>query len=377
MTQARYFDGKVLGDRQVDIIRDGDRLRFEVGSIEHVWPLTKLEVEPLGRDVRLSCKTERDARLVLSAQDWRNLSGAFAGELVRRRERGRAWLLSTLVCIAASTLLFVFVGVPAASGPLARRTPPELETRLGDNLDRQMGGFMPPCEGEEGQRILAELGTQIASGTDSPFDIRVQAVQAPMVNAMALPGGRIWVTDDLIREARSADELSAVIAHEIAHVKQRHVMQAVYRSLGIGMVLDAVVGGGSGAGQQAVILAGNATELSYGRRDETEADAHGQALLHAQGLSSRGMASFFEHMEESSGREMEDRATEFASSHPNTHRRAAVARAAERPGRSALTEEQWARVRATCSAVDYPELEDIRRRVEPRAPANLAANRRP
>jgi Zn-dependent protease with chaperone function len=74
------------------------------------------------------------------------------------------------------------------------------------------------------------------------------------------------VTDRLIALAASPDELSAVIAHEAAHVEKRHVMQSVWRSFGFGVLLDAVVGGGTGAGQQAVLLIGSSTNLARPRR---------------------------------------------------------------------------------------------------------------
>jgi beta-barrel assembly-enhancing protease len=76
----------------------------------------------------------------------------------------------------------------------------------------------------------------------------------------------VLVTGDLIELAKTPDELSAVIAHEVAHVERRHVMQGVWRSLGLGLVLDAVVGGGTGADQQAVLLMGSVTDLRFSRR---------------------------------------------------------------------------------------------------------------
>ena len=368
MTNARYFDGKSIRPHDVSVERRGDALAFAVAGTDKTWPVAKIDAVAEQTEVRLSWRGDRDARLVMATRTWRDLAGSLHQASAQRRRRGEYWIAGSLFGFAAATLLFVFVGVPALSGPLAQRTPPSLEARLGDNLERQMAGFMPRCAGAEGQAVLASLGDRIAAGADAPFDIRVQAVQAPMLNAMALPGGRVWVTDDLIREAKSPDELAAVVAHEVAHIEKRHVMQAVLRSLGIGMVLDAVVGGGSGAGQQAVILAGNATELSYGRRDETEADARGQALLHTQGLSSLGMASFFERLDDTTGRADTDAAVEFTSSHPNTQRRVAAARAAERPGAPALTEGEWQAVRTACDQVDYEELEDIRERIERAAP---------
>jgi beta-barrel assembly-enhancing protease len=182
-----------------------------------------------------------------------------------------------------------------------------------------------------------------------------------MINAFALPGGSIIVTDDLIRSAETPDEVAAVVAHEIAHVEKRHVMQAVWRSLGFGLILDAVVGGGSGAGQQAVILAGQATDLSYGRAAEHEADERGRALLQEAGFSSKGMAAFFDRLSKMEDQKLAE-AAEFAATHPASGRRAREARAAERPGAPALSAEDWRMVRSACKAED-PTLRVIRRQL--------------
>jgi predicted Zn-dependent protease len=181
-----------------------------------------------------------------------------------------------------------------------------------------------------------------------------------MVNAFALPGGAVMVTDQLIDLTRSPDELSAVIAHETAHVRQRHVMQGVWRSFGFGILLDAVVGGGSGAGQQLVLLAGSATNLRYGRAAEAEADRVGQDLLVQQGLSSQGMASFFQRLAATSEGRDASAVKELISDHPDTLRRAEASRARERPGASAFTPQDWRAIKAACHD-GYTPLQRIRR----------------
>jgi len=116
------------------------------------------------------------------------------------------------------------------------------------------------------------------------------------------------------------------------------------------MLLDLVVGGGTGAGQQAVLLAGQASELSFGRQAEAEADDVGRGFLHRQGLSSRGMGDFFERMaeDEIDTPERVDQVSEWWMTHPNTERRIEAARAAERAGAPALSQQDWERLRATC-----------------------------
>lgn len=342
---------------------DGDVLRILAEGHERVWPLRDLTVEIEADQARVSSRKDRDARLVLPVGDWNPMIGDRLAALTRKRRRREWWLIGGLTAAAAGVVLFVTVGVPALSGPVARATPVSMEQRMGDNFNGQISAFFPTCDDQAAQQTIAALGDRIAARADTPFDIRVRAVDAPMVNAFALPGGYILITDDLIREAKTPDELAAVIAHEVAHVEKRHVMQSVWRNFGVGMLLDLVVGGGTGAGQQAVILAGQASELSYSRSAELEADTRGQALLHADGMSSLGMAPFFERMAAGEKHNSVTDAAEFMNTHPDSRRRAGAARAAQRPGRAALNAEEWAEVKGLC-AVEESEnpVERLRRR---------------
>jgi Zn-dependent protease with chaperone function len=347
---ARFYDGRSALSHDAEVRLEADALDIRADGQALVWRLADLIAEVEADQVRVSNRRERDTRLVLSVEEWTALIGDRLDGRKRERRRREFWLVGGLAAVAGAVMLFVFVGVPILSGPVARATPVSMELRMGENFDAQVGAIFPTCRNEEGQRILSALGDRIAMGADTPFDIRVRAVEAPMVNAFALPGGPVLITDDLISEAESPDELAAVIAHEIAHVEMRHVMQAVWRDLGIGMLLDLVVGGGTGAGQQAVILAGQASDLTYSRDAELEADTRGQALLHAAGLSSRGMAPFFDRMARADGSGRLGEAVEFMNSHPDSSRRGRVARAGARPGLSALDAEEWRVVKAVCAA---------------------------
>lgn len=351
---ARFYDGQSAAAHDAEVSHDGRDLIIRVGSQTHAWPTRELSVDIHGGEARVS-RHRSDARLVLAEPDWNRLTAA-RGRIRSHGAGGGRGLIIGLTAVAAGLALFVFVGMPALSGPLARATPIEYERRMGDSYNAQISAIFPACENEAGQAVLADLGARIAAQADSPFEIRVRAVHAPMVNAFALPGGHVLVTGDLIAQAESPDELAAVLAHEVAHIERRHVMQGVWRSLGAGVLLDLVVGGGTGAGQQAVLLAGQASELSFGREAEREADAAGRGYLHAAGLSSRGMAPFFERMAEQEGHTPEevDEVAEWWMTHPNTARRIQAARAAERDGAPALDAGQWETLRGVC-AVDEAE----------------------
>jgi hypothetical protein len=310
--------------------------------------LEAVQIERVDDLVRVGiARSDHAARLSLTFEDWSVLTAGALRHHERHRRRQIA-LVAGLAGAAAAIAGIVFVGIPAASGPLARHTPPALERKIGENFEAQIGLGFRTCGGKPGQAALAAFGRRLSKGTNTPFDIRVRAVHAPMVNAFALPGGAIMVTDELIDLTKTPDELSAVIAHEAAHVEERHVMQGVWRSFGFGVLLDAAVGGGTGAGQQLILLMGSATNLRYSRAAEAQADTVGQDLLAAQGLSSQGMAPFFQRL--AATRESKDAAAvkELLSDHPDTLRRAKVSQARARSGASAFTPADWTAIRASC-----------------------------
>lgn len=342
---ATWYDGRSARAWPAEVSVEGGDLVIRTDQGVRLWPLKGLKVETAGDSRRLSHPIEPDARLTIPADEWAALAPALAGRIERAR-RGELRLVLGLAAAGLSVAALLFLGVPFAAGPLARVTDPKVESAFGEVYATQMTAAFPLCEGAHGQALMAWLGDRLHEASDSPLRFQVQAVEAPFMNAFALPGGTILITDDLIEEA-TPEELAAVVAHEAAHVERRHAMASAYRSAGLGLVLDLVVGGGSGAGQQAVLLAGSLTDMSYNRAAEAEADTRGQELLHAAGLSSKGMASFFDKL---SAEESREAATvrEYLSTHPvGANRRDAAARR-ERDGDPPFNAEEWKVVQKTC-----------------------------
>jgi predicted Zn-dependent protease len=356
--QGRFHDGRTTQVLPVRVWVEDETLVFHWDR-ESRWSLEAVRVELVDDRVRVAYGLDDPARLTMALADWRELTEHATGHhrAVGRRE---VRLVVALAASAAAIAGVVFVGIPAASGPLARNTPPQLERKIGQNLDAQVSLPFKTCGGSAGQAALTRLGHELGRTSQTPFDIRVRAVHAPMVNAFALPGGAILVTDGLVDLAATPDELAAVIAHETAHVEKRHVMQGVWRSFGFGVLLDAVVGGGTGAGQQAVLLMGSFTNLRYGRAAEAEADSGGQDILVEQGLSSEGMAPFFQRLVATSEGPNAKAVKELISDHPDTLRRANISRARARPGAAAFTPAEWTAIKAVCKD-GYDPLRRVRR----------------
>lgn len=146
---------------------------------------------------------------------------------------------------------------------------------------RQFGTY---DEKPELNRRVADIGRRLAAQSERPnLPWTFTVLDTPMVNAMALPGGYIYITRGMLERINSDDELAGVLGHEIAHVTARHSAQQISRSqlAQLGMVIGAVV-----AGPQVLQQYGQIAELAvgllfqkYSRGQETQADLIGTEYL--------------------------------------------------------------------------------------------------
>ena len=139
-------------------------------------------------------------------------------------------------------------------------------------------------EKPELNRLVSEIGRRIAAASDRPnLPWQFTVLDTPMVNAMALPGGYIYITRGMLERINSEDELAGVIGHEVAHVTARHAAQRISRAqlAQFGMVLGAVIAGPQAAEQygQLANLAVTLLFQRYSRGQETQADLIGTEYM--------------------------------------------------------------------------------------------------
>jgi predicted Zn-dependent protease len=235
----------------------------------------------------------------------------------RRWPRELAILLGLFVVLA----LLVLWGARSLAEAAAVRLPPSLDERLGRPSWEALKLSGQRCDDPAAQRYVASvLAPLVAALGETPFHFELMLVNTPEVNAFALPGGFMVVNSGLLAEARSGDEVAAVLAHEMSHVTLRHSTKRIAGGLGVGAALSLVLGFVD-VGAPAYTLSYLAS-LGYERSQEREADEQGQALLLRAGISPIGMATFFERLSSSLS------PPELLSTHPDPGDRAERARAA-------------------------------------------------
>lgn len=212
--------------------------------------------------------------------------------------------------------------------------PFETERRLGEPIGEFLtaGYGVHPAQAQ----ALQDIADRLATAQPLPDGMRVKVHYSPdeTVNAFATVGGNLVIHRGLVCALGSENALAMVVAHEMAHVRERHVVRSLGRGVLISIVLAAVTGGSDiGAGAGVVQQAGVTTSLVYSRDQEREADR--LALANLAGLygHAAGATALFNALGESHGKRY---APEWLATHPDTLRRIAAVEAQAREAGWAL-----------------------------------------
>jgi predicted Zn-dependent protease len=196
---------------------------------------------------------------------------------------------------------------------------PDQEIALGRKLAPQMaaqfGGTSTSEQRDAVRRVGAKVVAQSAAARAAYQYTFHLLADAKTVNAFALPGGQIFITEALLRLLEREDELAAVLGHEVGHVLARHSAEHLAKQQLTRRIIGAVaVGSGSYDTAQLAQLAGSLINMKHGRDDEIEADVLGLRLTREAGYDPRAMISVMQKLEKASGG---SRQPEFASTHPS------------------------------------------------------------
>ena len=223
------------------------------------------------------------------------------------------------------------IQLPDMGDSSGRLISPAQERELGESFFRQLHSQLQINEDVEIQQYIQEVGRKLVLHSDSPTNpFYFFVVLENDINAFAGPGGYIGINSGLILMTEAESELTSVMAHEIAHVTQRHLYRAFEAASRLSIptaaaMLAAILLGvkNPAAGQAALIAiqAGNVqAQIDFTRDNEQEADRIGMQTLVASNYDPRSMPTFFERLQQSS-RFYGQAAPEFLRTHPVTESR--------------------------------------------------------
>jgi Zn-dependent protease with chaperone function len=352
MAGAIFFDG-ITNRRHVVTLRFSEGLEiFEDGQGIAAWPYGDIRSADGPADVlRLSCSSTLPlARLDVRDEAFKREILGRCGSLAPQRDTGArtigrivVWSLAAIASIAA----VIMYGVPLAAERLAPLIPMSFENRFGDMADNQVKLIFGDkvCATPTGSAAFTKLVNTLktAGGLDVPLTTKV--IESAIPNAFALPGGRIYLFDTLLRRAENPDELAGVIAHELGHVRHRDHMRAMIQSGGTSFLVGLLFGDVTGAGA-AVFTTQALLTASYSREAEINADQFAIDVMHKLGRSPKPLGEFlFRITGSQSGKTIG-----ILANHPMTEDRLALMQREDRPntGLELLSPAEWRAFKAIC-----------------------------
>ncbi len=357
-----FFDGNTSARQEVviELTPATLLLRSPSGQLLAQWPYAEIDqvVSP-DQVLRLSHGRASLARLEIRDPALATAIDDMAATVDRTGTVQRRWSMKVAVLVIVAVVsigTMALFALPALATRLTPLLPFSVERKLGQAVDAQLratlgsGSASAPldcgdAEGENaGRAALQSLIGQLEATAALPLPLRTGVLRRKEANAIALPGGQIYLFEGLLAKAETPDELAGVIAHEIGHVARRDGVKSMLETAGLsflfGMLFGDFVGGGA-----IVMAARSVLQSSYSREAEAAADAYGVALMNQVGGNAMALGVLLSRIEDLHA------GAAILRDHPPTADRVAAIRSLAKPasGSPLLDHAQWAALKNICA----------------------------
>lgn len=252
----------------------------------------------------------------------------------------------------------LLTGDEGVTAPLPPAAPRAVDSQSERDHAKLVAAFGGEVRAPAAQRVLSEVTRRLVTATDRPDETyQVTILNSPVVNAFALPNGRLYVTRGLLALANDTAEIAAVLSHEIAHVTLRHASlrnELEARSALISQVTENVL---NNPVEAAVVRDQSRFSLaSFSRTQELEADQAGVKVLARAGFDPFGAPRFLTSLGRSGGGTDQNRPSlaDMLATHPSTNERIALAvQAARRASAPGIGENDRARYLTALDGLPY------------------------
>ncbi|HEY1066033.1 MAG TPA: M48 family metallopeptidase [Pirellulales bacterium] len=278
-------------------------------------------------------------------------------EAIRKTRSSGRWgcLFSTIaaLCLLTGALVggyYLFFAMVAAA---VDALPTSVDERIGDAALPAVDRFGARLDEPALSATPEEIIKRLAPHAPLQFPFTIEVVDSLEANAFALPGGRMFVCRGMLEQAQSADELAGVLAHEMAHVTQRHTLHRIGRSVGGVVGFELLIGDVAGIVAMGAELLNHASLHSHTRQAEMEADLVGADILYAAGVDPLAVIKLAErfHQQQAAAGHVPD----WFDDHPDFPTRIAAikARVATMPPKQfAPLDVDWAGMKKALAAFD-------------------------
>lgn len=247
-----------------------------------------------------------------------------ARTIQQQREGKRVLKLAGIFVVAFFAIVFMLsVAGHWTMSFLVSNIPVAWDARLGDSILEDVEDQIESVDDPEMMALLNSASEPLVRSLPKQgYKFEFRLIKSPLPNAFALPGGKIFVNTGLLQTVSRREEIAGVLAHEIAHVTQRHGMRQVISSIGPYYVLKLFISDRQGF----VSTISNGSQFlvqqSFSRDFEQEADDVGWRYLVAANIDPRGLSQFLERLlSDPVLRLLDNSALRVLSSHPPTAER--------------------------------------------------------
>ncbi|MGH8729436.1 MAG: M48 family metallopeptidase [Burkholderiales bacterium] len=324
MIQGEFFDGITSAKHPVTLICEPQRLRI-IGAQVHCEysPAQVSASNRLGSAPRwlyfsdgACCSVDNHALADSFAKSSRAITWA------AKWEQRPAYVVIALLLLIATLWIGLDRGVPLLAQEIADRIPPSAEASLGQEALEQADEYLfePSTMSEDWKQELTDRFNELARIAGGEHAYRLEFRASPVIgaNAFALPGGTVVMTDELVDLSENDDEVLAVLAHEIGHVKHRHSLRQLLQNTATGLIIAGITGDVTSITSLAAAVPTFLMQAKYSRVHESEADRYALELMRETGIEPHHFPAILNRLQATD----EDEGPAFLSTHPATAERA-------------------------------------------------------
>ncbi len=292
--EGRLFDGTSSRSQPCILRVDGDGLvRLSVPAHSSPLALKDLSVSERVGNIPRSFRFPDGSQFVTGENDkvdslLARFSLSRAGRFLHKLESRYKAIVSALALVIVSSFIFIQYGIPylakQASFALSSKTAASIDVGTLELLDKVI--LRESRLDEATRRRLRSHFNAMLAGEDPAFRYQLLFRHSRRVgaNAFALPSGTIVMTDEMVKIAKHDHELIAVLAHEIAHVRERHALRRLFQSSAMLLIVSTLTGDVSSTTGIVAALPTILIEASYSQAFEREADAYALNYLRQSGI---------------------------------------------------------------------------------------------
>lgn len=322
---GEYYDGKSSRAYPAIITVYELILTVKYAHISFDIPLSTITIDPTVGSARSIIRLPEDAEIHSSDRDAirkleLKLNHSTPENLARHLENKLLYATSALILTIAIIASLLRWGLPTLAQHAATVFPASAEAKIGTETLQTLDDLylnpstLPPHRQKE---LLEELKALCTTQECPTYQLFFRNSKTIGANAFALPGNKLVITDQLIDKSKHDEEIIAVLAHELGHIKHKHILRMMFQSIGSGVVLVMITGDISNYSDLAAGIPAILLQQGYSRDMEDEADRFALDTLLKAHIPPHRFADILMRIDPESNTS----STTLFSSHPDTQER--------------------------------------------------------